>query len=307
MSKFLELAKKAYYEGSPFLSDEEYDSFAELVGDSSVGYKVTDGIPHKFQMFSLQKCFNIKKAPLPVSDCLVTPKLDGAAISIFYIEGRLALALTRGDGILGRDITEKVRFLVPETLGETRTFQITGEVVAPSSVENSRNYAAGSLNLKDLNDFSSRDLTFVAYDIQGIEFETYQETLRFLSTLGFCEVSSFDHTNYPKDGLVYRLSNNKEYKKLGFTAKHPRGAFALKQQQEGVVTQLLDVEWQVGKSGVVSPVAILTPCIIGEATVSRATLHNIDYIRELDLEIGCFVEVIRSGDIIPRIVRRIEK
>ena len=89
-------------------------------------------------------------------------------------------------------------------------------------------------------------------------------------------------------------------------AHHPRGAFALKEQKEGVITELLDVVWQVGKSGVVSPVAILRPVEVGEALVSRATLHNIEYIRSLNLEIGCNVEVIRSGEIIPRIVRRVD-
>jgi DNA ligase (NAD+) len=93
---------------------------------------------------------------------------------------------------------------------------------------------------------------------------------------------------------------------MGYTAHHPRGAFALKEQKEGVITELLDVVWQVGKSGVVSPVAILRPVEVGEALVSRATLHNIEYIRSLNLEIGCNVEVIRSGEIIPRIVRRVD-
>jgi DNA ligase (NAD+) len=93
---------------------------------------------------------------------------------------------------------------------------------------------------------------------------------------------------------------------MGYTAHHPRGAFALKEQKKGVVTQLLGVEWQVGKSGVVSPVAILSPIKIGDAVVERATLHNIEYIRGLNLEVGCSVEVIRSGEIIPRILRRID-
>ncbi|MBT5638227.1 MAG: DNA ligase, partial [Candidatus Peribacter sp.] len=90
-------------------------------------------------------------------------------------------------------------------------------------------------------------------------------------------------------------------------SKHPRGAFALKEQAEGVETTLIDVVWQLGKSGVVSPVAILDPIEIGGATVSRATLHNIEYIRDLNLEIGCRVSVIRSGEIIPRIIGRVEK
>ena len=115
----------------------------------------------------------------------------------------------------------------------------------------------------------------------------------------------FDASNYPTDGIVYRINDYEVFSEMGFTAHHPRGAFALKEQKEGVVTTLLDVVWQVGKSGVVSPVAILEPILIGDATVARATLHNIEYIRELDLEIGCKVEVIRSGEIIPRVVKRV--
>ena len=130
--------------------------------------------------------------------------------------------------------------------------------------------------------------------------------MNMLHEEGFEVVTKFDASNYPTDGKVYRLNDNHEFYRLGFTDHHPRGAFAFKEQKEGVVTKLLDVTWQVGKSGVVSPVAILEPVVVGDATVSRATLHNIEYIRGLDLEIGCMVEVIRSGEIIPRILRRVD-
>ena len=93
---------------------------------------------------------------------------------------------------------------------------------------------------------------------------------------------------------------------LGFTAHHPKGSVARKDLKEGVLSTLVDVVWQVGKSGVVSPVAVLDPVDIEGATVSRATLHNIQYIRTLNLEIGCQVEVIRSGEVIPRVVRRVD-
>ena len=106
---------------------------------------------------------------------------------------------------------------------------------------------------------------------------------------------------------VYRINENTLFDKQGYTAHHPRGAFALKERKEGVVTTLIDVEWQTGKSGIVTPVAILDPIIIGDAEVSRATLHNIEYIQSLNLEIGCKVEVIRSGEIIPRILRRVDE
>ena len=127
-----------------------------------------------------------------------------------------------------------------------------------------------------------------------------------LAKEGFNVITTFDATDYPTDGSVFRVDNYATFYGMGYTAHHPRGAFALKEQKDGVTTELLNVVWQVGKSGVVSPVAILKPVLIGDAEVSRATLHNIEYIRALDLEIGCEVEVIRSGEIIPRIVRRVD-
>ena len=129
--------------------------------------------------------------------------------------------------------------------------------------------------------------------------------MNLLDKAGFMTVLNIkDDHPFPTDGHVYRVDPYKEFISMGYTAHHPRGSFALKKQKQGVVTVLKDVEWQVGKSGVVSPVAILEPVQIGQAKVSRATLHNIQYIRDLNLEIGCRVEVIRSGEIIPRIVGR---
>ena len=114
-----------------------------------------------------------------------------------------------------------------------------------------------------------------------------------------------DYEEYPHDGKVFRIDSVSDFEEAGYTSHHPRGAFALKKQAEGVITTLLAVEWNVGRSGVVSPVAILEPVKIGEAVVSRATLHNPRFISEMNLEIGCKVEVIRSGEIIPKIVRRV--
>ena len=306
MRDFLDRASKLYYEGTPLLSDEEFDLLAHKHNYNTVGYEVTDAVPHTFQMYSLQKCFDITKAPLDIESCVVTPKLDGAAVSLLYVEGHLKLALTRGDGIHGRDITDKMRELVPNRININGLRQITGEVVAPSSILNSRNYASGSLGLKDLQEFILRPLKFVAYHLEPTMHSLYEDTLESLEIQGMNVVTSFDCTDYPTDGEVYRLRSNKLYDGLGHTSKHPRGAFALKAHKTGVETTLQNVIWQIGKSGVVSPVAILKPVNIGDAVIARATLHNIEYIRELDLEIGCQVEVIRSGEIIPRVVRRVE-
>ena len=150
------------------------------------------------------------------------------------------------------------------------------------------------------------DLTFVAYNAQPYMADTYADNLKMLALMGFATVFTVDKYYYPTDGTVWRLDNNDEFDKLGYTSHHPRGAFALKVREEGVITTLLDVEWNVGKSGAVTPVAILDPIMIEDATVSRATLHNAGFIDALELEIGCKVEVIRSGKIIPKIVRRVE-
>ena len=309
MQDFLDRMSELYYEGTPAISDAEFDILADRHSYNKVGYTVTDAVSHTYQMYSLQKCFDIDNSPLNVEDCQMTPKLDGAAVSLLYVNGTLELALTRGDGIQGRDITDKMRELVPNEISDTRLIQITGEVVAPSSVPNSRNFASGSLGLKGLSgleEFRTRPLVFVAYDATPHLSENYACSLEILHKFGLNVVTRFKAVDYPTDGIVFRIKSNEKYDELGHTSKHPRGAFALKEQVAGVETTLLEVVWQLGKSGVVSPVAILEPCIIGEATVSRATLHNIEYIRDLDLELGCKVEVIRSGEIIPRIVRRLD-
>ena len=235
----------------------------------------------------------------------MTPKLDGAAVSITYIDGELQRALTRGDGKRGLDITDKISTLVPKVITFCGLVQVTGEVVAPKSIPNARNYASGSLNLKDINEFKTRELTFVAYDFQPHPGDSWCSDMKLLGGWGFNVITLSDYGQFPQDGKVVRADNNRYFEQLGYTSHHPSGAFAIKTRQAGVVTELLDVEWNVGKSGAVSPVAILKPCVIGEATVSRATLHNIGYIEALGLEIGCDVEVIRSGEIIPRIVRRV--
>jgi DNA ligase (NAD+) len=307
MQEFLDKMSELYYEGTPAISDAEFDLLAEKHNYNQVGYIVTDAISHVYQMYSLQKCFDITKAPLDVNSCVVTPKLDGAAVSLLYVDGNLELALTRGDGIQGRDITDKMRMLVPTEIRRTDLIQITGEVVAPSSIPNARNYAAGSLGLKSLDEFAIRPLRFVAYDASPRQASSYEGTMTIMKMMGLRVVTEFDCSDYPTDGLVYRLQDSVEFERLGYTSKHPRGAFALKEQAEGLETTLIDVVWQLGKSGVVSPVAILDPIEIGGATVSRATLHNIGYIRDLNLEIGCRVSVIRSGEIIPRIIGRVEK
>lgn len=304
--EFLDRASKAYYAGSPIISDEEFDALAKLSSYEKVGAGVDNSEPHLYRMYSLQKV-HFGEPEIKLNDPVKTPKLDGAAISILYVpsDNKLVLykVLTRGNGIKGLNVTNKLRHLLPQFIDGATPLQINAEVVAPSHIPNARNYAAGSLNLKDLEEIKDRDLYVFAYEAVGYG-ETYLQNLAFLREQKFNTV--LDPTDkFPKDGIVVRENSNKIYQAAGFTNKHPRAAYALKPKPEAQTTTLLSVEWQVGRTGVVSPVAILEPVIIGEATVSRATLHNMDYINMLELEIGCKVEVIRSGEIIPRIVRKV--
>ena len=309
MREFLEHAAKKYYEGKPVISDEQFDVLADVYNFNDVGHQITDGIPHIYRMYSLQKFFNIEDAPTG-KEYVISPKLDGAAVSLVYVKGELQLALTRGDGIHGKDITDKMQHKVPLQISGVPAegvVQITGELVAPKSIPNARNYAAGALNLKDPNEFLERNVNFVAYDMQPSHLVRWTGTMEYLLMYGFATVHHVYEDVYPTDGKVYRMNENKEFEKQGYTSHHPKGAFALKEKKDGVITTLIDVKWQVGKSGVVSPVGILEPVTIGDAIVQKATLHNIDYIKSLNLEIGCKVEVIRSGEIIPRILRRVDE
>ena len=304
---------KQYYEGgnSP-LTDPEWDALYD--GLEEIGYTPESGVPHKYQMYSLQKTFDNEELEnwLRVKHegqlVTCTPKLDGAAVSIMYRDGNLSSALTRGNGKIGLDILNKIQYLVPTKINYLKEIQIDGEVVAPTSIPNARNYAAGSLNLKDPLEFKARcnELRFVAYDMRPYFIESWVDVLHMVESFGISTVYSIDASLYPQDGRVFRLDDTKYWSEQGFTAHHPRGSLAFKEQKDGVITTLKDVEWQTGKSGVVTPVAILEPVMIGDALVQRATLHNMAHIEQLGLEIGCQVEVIRSGEIIPRIVRRVD-
>jgi DNA ligase (NAD+) len=312
INALLRRAALSYYNGKPMMPDAEFDRLAELCNFEEVGHS-GGKIKHYYQLFSLQKVFEneistnnpfqtYKKA------VVVTPKLDGAAVSLLYVEGKLHRALTRGNGKKGIDVTEHLKTRVPHTIhpNSPSVVQITGEVVAPKAIKNSRNYAAGALNLKDTKEFETRELLFIVYGLQPYIKETWTQDMDLLSGWNFWTVVENEWTQYPNDGYVFRIDSNKDFENFGYTAHHPKGAYALKRRQKGVKTILVDVIWSVGKSGVVAPVAILKPVEIDDAIISRATLHNMAHIRGLNLEIGCEVEVIRSGEIIPRIVRRVD-
>lgn len=312
INALLRRAALSYYNGKPMMSDAEFDRLSELCNFEEVGHS-GGKIKHYYQLFSLQKVFENEistKNPFETykKPVVVTPKLDGAAVSLLYVEGKLHRALTRGDGKKGIDVTEHLKTRVPHSIhpNSPSVVQITGEVVAPKAIKNSRNYAAGALNLKDTKEFETRELLFIVYGVQPYIKETWTQDMNLLSGWKFWTVVENEWTQYPHDGYVFRVDSNEDFENFGYTAHHPKGAYALKRRQKGVKTILVDVIWSVGKSGVVAPVAILKPVEIDDAIISRATLHNTAFIRDLNLEIGCEVEVIRSGEIIPRIVRRVD-
>ena len=312
INALLRRAALSYYNGKPMMSDEEFDRLSELCNFEEVGHS-GGKVKHYYQMFSLQKVFENEistKNPFETykKPVVVTPNLDGAAVSLLYVEGKLHRGLTRGDGKKGIDVTEHLKTRVPLTIhpNSPSVVQVTGEVVAPKAIKNSRNYAAGALNLKDTKEFSNRELLFIAHGVQPYIRETWTKDMNLLSGWDFWTVLENEWTQYPNDGYVFRIDSNKDFENFGYTSHHPKGAYALKRRQKGVITTLVDVIWSVGKSGVVAPVAILKPVEIDDAMISRATLHNIAFINDLNLEIGCQVEVIRSGEIIPRIVRRVD-
>lgn len=309
---FLDFASAEYYAGRPVISDEVFDRLAQSIDYNAVGAKQHEHLRrHYYRMYSLQKYYEDEGVrPLTEYDKTNTPKLDGASVSILYIDGKLVMVLQRGDGIEGTDITDKflyVKHLVPHTIEHTGVVQITGEIAAVKTIPNARNYAAGALNLKDLEEFSTRSINFFAYGMYPYVTDKYSKDMQYLKNLGFNTVYDEGLLDlYPCDGMVFRVDNNKTFYELGFTAKHPRGAYAKKERTAAVETKILAVEWGVGKSGKVTPVAILEPVTIGDAVVSRATLNNPGFIEMLGIEIGDTVGVIRSGDVIPCITHKVE-
>ncbi len=307
--------QKAYYEGTPLISDAEYDYLVSInpEAESSIGPR--GDVPHLYKMYSLQKYYPGRGDVLPnnLKDYVETPKLDGNAVELVYFEGQLVKATTRGDGDYGNDITAKLDLMgLYYTAITNELVQITGEVVATRDVPNARNLTAGALNTKDMDEFWLRvrelGLIFVAYGMQPTRNDFYHQDLSDLHDDGFHVPSSLkilklvEEGNIKTDGTVYRLNNNKDFLSQGYTAKFPRGAFAVKIDAEYVTTKLLDVSWETGRSGKVTPTAILEPVNIDGATIQRATLNNVAFIEAMDLSIGDIVHVIRSGDIIPTII-----
>jgi DNA ligase (NAD+) len=316
------IVSESYHEGEAIMDDATYD---KLYTEEKVGYEVAsiEKSKHLCRLYSLKKVFDKESDPLGGMETVITPKLDGAAISLLYQKHKLVKAITRGDGIQGLDITKQIKYMfsvIPQEIEYGKTLFLVGEVVAPNTAsDNPRNFVSGVLHTKEFNqDFIDKIklCAFFAYDAVYIEerhlFEelNYRDLINSLYYMGFDTVLHIGDavSLFPTDGEVERVSLNQTYSAMGYTATHPRGAVAHKKSSDVSIeeTLLLDVTWQVGKGGKITPVGIMEPVNIDGATVSRASLHNSKIIKELDLGINDVVYVTRSGGIIPKIVGKAE-
>ena len=362
-----------YILADPEISDFEYDQlyaelvelerlFPELQTPSSptqrVGGEPLEGleeIRHAIPMLSLDNSYSkdelngwferVSRELGHEPEGLATElKIDGASISLIYVDGRLERAVTRGDGLVGDDVTANARTIRQLPLvveGLPPVVEIRGEVYLARSVfdelnrerrdagerefANPRNAAAGAIRLLDPRQASRRRLGVWCYQLaraDGHEADSHVAALEWLGGLGFpispglelcrgiTEVEAYIEDweekrhglDYDTDGIVIKVDSASERAALGATARSVRWAVAYKFPPEGRTTSLTDIVIQIGRTGVLTPVAILEPVTISGSTVSRATLHNFDEVARLDVRIGDTVWVVKGGEVIPKVV-----
>jgi DNA ligase (NAD+) len=268
-------------------------------------------------------------------------KVDGVASSLVYEKGRLATGVTRGDGVTGDDVTANVRTIksIPLSLSARENLEVRGEVYmsfedfrrlndslvenGQKPMQNPRNTTSGTLKLLDPKEVARRNLSFSAYFLLSKSHaKSHRDNLAYLESLGFPAVirsGRLDSTgevleflkewnkkrhdlNFPVDGVVIKVDDLGQQEKLGATAKSPRWVIAFKYQPETAVTRVVAIEPNVGRTGVVTPVAKLDPVLLAGTTIRNATLHNYDEIRRLDVRVNDFVTIEKGGEIIPKII-----
>ncbi|WP_317311904.1 NAD-dependent DNA ligase LigA [Clostridium thermobutyricum] len=285
-----------------------------------------------------------KGEDLPDLKYIVTKKFDGLTVNLTYNEeGILEIGATRGTGAVGENVTAQVKTIksIPLKINSNDVFEIHGEAVmtteafekynetATTPLKNLRNGAAGALRNLNVKETARRNLSAFFYDIgykEGEPFKTYVEMLDFIREKGFpmddyvVECSTIEDIqkeidyikgirfslNYDIDGLVIAIDDMRTRELLGYTVKFPKWAIAYKFEAQEATTELLDVEWNVGRSGRVSPTAILEPVELAGVTVKRATLNNMDDIKKKGVRIGSKVFVRRSNDVIPEIMGTVQ-
>ncbi|WP_141718108.1 NAD-dependent DNA ligase LigA [Nocardia altamirensis] len=348
--------RDAYYQGSPLVADAEYDAIEDelrglieanpdLAPDPNpldeVGAPAVLHAPirHSRPMLSLEKATKPEQVVaffgrFPGQSVVVMPKLDGLSLALVFEDGRLARAVTRGDGTTGDDVTMLVRALVdgvPERIDTQGRVEVRGEAVMLRStfaayntahpdkpLINPRNAAAGTLRAKDPATVAERRLQFFGFDLDAPTDDAavdLEEGLRALGIAGAqmrhcadaeqaqAAITAIEQgrnqLDYDLDGAVLRLADRDAYAAAGTRSNSPRGALAFKFAAEEKTTLLVDVVWDVGKTGKIVPVAWLEPVFVGGTTVTRATLANQEVIRARDIKVGDTVLVRRAGDVIP--------
>tara|TARA_B100000768_G_scaffold170677_1_gene177284 strand:+ start:11521 stop:13680 length:2160 start_codon:yes stop_codon:yes gene_type:complete len=369
-----------YVLDDPEISDSEYDLlFSELIDLESlnpdfitpespsqrVGSTPLDSFEsynHKKQMLSLANVFNkeelidfftrVNKRLIDIENYKVfcEPKMDGAAISLIYINGILTTGATRGDGIKGEDVTSNIKTIksIPQKLLISNKYEIPsylevrGEVYISKEdfiklnknalmndqkiFANPRNAAAGSLRQLDSKITSQRPISFIAHgigEIQDINISSLDEFFSMLKEFGLPinplnkKVTDIDgclkyyeeilenreRIPFDIDGVVYKVNNLSYQSKLGEVSRSPRWAIAHKFPAEEATTSIESIDFQVGRTGILTPVARLKPVKVGGVIVSNCTLHNIDEVKRLDPRVGDTVIIRRAGDVIPQIIK----
>lgn len=300
---------------------------------------------HEKNLKAIREYNSSHEDKLPPIKYIVTKKFDGLSINLTYDEnGILAVAASRGTGEVGEDITSQVKTIksVPLVIKNRNVVEIHGEAIMTKEafeeynknsevpLKNLRNGAAGALRNLDVKETAKRNLSAFFYDVgynEGSSFKTYSEMMKFIKDMGLpvddymtiCETmediekeidyigSIRNSLNYDIDGVVIAIDDMRTREVIGYTIKFPKWAIAFKFEAEETTTELLDVEWNVGRSGRVSPTAILEPVELGGVTVKRATLNNLDDIERKGVRIGATVFVRRSNDVIPEIMGVVEE
>lgn len=298
---------------------------------------------HQQKMLSLDKCYSDetfdKWREKIVGEIIAMPKIDGVACSLCYNrQGKLVSGATRGDGSQGENITKNVLAIadVPSQLNAEivskfpSDLEVRGEVymrisrfkeLYADTFVNPRNLAAGALKQKDAGRSGEYGLSFFPYDIRGSNLASEVEKFALLTKLGFIVpdvlvlketpvqtvyqqfMQARDSLDYEIDGVVFRANLISEQKRLGDTAHHPRFAIAYKFQGESAQTMVRDIEWSVGRSGIITPVCIVDPVFVSGATVTRASLHNIGIFKSHNILKTTLVEIVRRGGVIPYVER----
>ena len=371
-------AKKYYDEDKPEISDFEYDmmmlelralesQYPELITTNSLTQKVggtaKEGfqkVEHEVPLQSLQDVFNFEEIEsfdervrkqaiengIENPQYVVETKIDGLSAALEYIDGKLVRGATRGNGLVGEDVTENLKTIksIPQELPEKINITVRGEVfISKKDFEkmnqereeneeelfaNARNAAAGSLRQLDSNITKNRPLDIYIFNVQKIEdkeFNSHFEELEYLSKLGFnvnpvrIPCNSKDEViqainkigddreglTFGIDGAVVKVDDLNLRKIMGTTSKVPKWAIAYKYPPEKKETILKEIVCQVGRTGVITPMAILEPVKVAGSTISKTTLHNEDFIKEKGLKIGDKVIIQKAGDVIPEIVEAV--